>query len=249
MKVATRLKAITLGVGLVLASFTATTEASTVLINQGSTTYDPTSGLDWLDLTASTNLQPREILAGSGGFVAAGWHYATVDEVKGLFLDAGIPALNLWSSNPNIWNYFTYGTAPDKSIGTAPDKSILALINILGQTGTGIYRNFAMGMLQGNSDGLLYYAELGIFDTSTTMGNIGGMAEIFQDNLPSLPGVTFPLDSPAAAKSGVTGSFLVRDHVDVPVAVTPLPAALPMFAAATGLMGFFGYRRRKNLTD
>lgn len=226
----TRLKAALVGFGLAFAGFAATAEAASVLIDKSSYTYDPTSGLDWLDLTASTNLQPSEILTGAGSFIASGWHYAKVDELKGLFADAGIPALSDYA--PNSANYTTYGSAPD--------SSILGLINLLGDTGGsgGSYLNFAMGILEGNTDGQLYFSQLGIYDTSTAQGNVGSSASIY---ILTFLFNTYPLDTTAGVKSTVAGNFLIRDHS---VAATPLPAALPMFAAATGLMGLMGWRRR-----
>lgn len=60
-------------------------------------TRDNATGLEWLDLTFSTNRSFDDItgvngpsqLAAGGDF--AGWRYATVAEVTSLFLDAGIP--------------------------------------------------------------------------------------------------------------------------------------------------------------
>jgi hypothetical protein len=199
-------------------------QASSILIDKGSYTYDGASNLDWLDLTATTNLQPRDVLAGAGGFIAAGWHYATLDDVMGLYQDAG---LTLTQVSPHLWNFLTYGSAPDSRIE--------GLINLLGPLGPGVYRSWTSGAFQGNSDGLLYYAELGTYDTDSPDGNIGSSATIFNS--------TLALGSINAARDFDDGNFLIRDHTDV--AVTPLPAALPMFAAATGLLGFVGWRRRQ----
>jgi hypothetical protein len=50
--------------------------------------------------------------------------------------------------------------------------------------------------------------------------------------------VTYDYSTPS-----VFGSF---DLAAAPVATTPIPAALPLFASALGGLGFFGWRRRKN---
>jgi hypothetical protein len=60
-------------------------------------TRDLATGLDWLDLTLSTNRSYDDITGvdGSNELVAggdfAGWRYATVAEIRLFFLDAGIP--------------------------------------------------------------------------------------------------------------------------------------------------------------
>lgn len=63
----------------------------------GAVTRDVVTGLEWLDLTFSTNRSFEEMTGVTGpsplepGGEFAGWRYATVSEIRSLFLDAGIP--------------------------------------------------------------------------------------------------------------------------------------------------------------
>jgi|GEM_PF-826960 len=54
-------------------------------------TFDENTGLEWLDLSATTDLSPDEVIAGSGEFTTAlGFRYATFAEIESLFAAAGI---------------------------------------------------------------------------------------------------------------------------------------------------------------
>ena len=55
----------------------------------GALTLDAGTGLEWLDLTQSTNLSINDILAGAGSYIANGFHIATLSEVETLFTDGG----------------------------------------------------------------------------------------------------------------------------------------------------------------
>jgi hypothetical protein len=63
----------------------------------GAVTRDNATGLEWLDLTFSTNRSFEDITGVNGpnqldaGGDFAGWRYATVPEIRSLFVDAGIP--------------------------------------------------------------------------------------------------------------------------------------------------------------
>lgn len=60
------------------------------IIDNDSFTTDTTSGLDWLDVTASQGLSYNEVVSqmGSGGLFE-GWRYASTNELYGLFLNTG----------------------------------------------------------------------------------------------------------------------------------------------------------------
>ena len=55
----------------------------------GSLTLDSATGLEWLDLTQSTNLSINDVQGGAGSFLANGFHIATLSEVETLFTDGG----------------------------------------------------------------------------------------------------------------------------------------------------------------
>ena len=55
------------------------------LIDNGDTTIDTASGLEWLDLTSTQGVSAQDVLAGYGGYIEAGWTFATVEQVCGLY--------------------------------------------------------------------------------------------------------------------------------------------------------------------
>ena len=48
-------------------------------IDNGYTTIDTTSGLEWLDLTLTQGVSAQDVLNGFGGYVDAGWTFATAE--------------------------------------------------------------------------------------------------------------------------------------------------------------------------
>ena len=61
-------------------------------------TCDTATGLEWLDLTQTTNLSPNQILGGAGGFINS-FRYATHAEVDTLFLSAGWDGIDFHNGN------------------------------------------------------------------------------------------------------------------------------------------------------
>lgn len=76
--------------------------AQAELVDQGDTTLDTETGLEWLDLTQTVNKSWNGILAGDGGFIADRYRVATSQEVLTLFEHAGIDPI---SGNHTIANY------------------------------------------------------------------------------------------------------------------------------------------------
>jgi hypothetical protein len=71
-----------------------TAHASLISMNDafygaGSITRDVLTGFDWLDLTLSTNDSVNDILGGAGGFLAHGFHLATIAQVESMFTSGG----------------------------------------------------------------------------------------------------------------------------------------------------------------
>ena len=56
-------------------------------------TRDDATGLDWLDLTSTTNLSVNQILADVGGFSTLGFTHASTAQVTTLFLNSGPPGV------------------------------------------------------------------------------------------------------------------------------------------------------------
>jgi len=79
--------------------------ASSILVDQGSATYDPKTHLTWLDLSATMGQSYDAVAAGYGGYTTAGgYHIASMSELRTLFDDAGAPGVSgdvsFGSSNP-----------------------------------------------------------------------------------------------------------------------------------------------------
>lgn len=59
-------------------------------LGDGLITRDTSTGLDWLDLTATLGKSYNEVDAGFGGFIDQGFSFATESQVRALYTEAGI---------------------------------------------------------------------------------------------------------------------------------------------------------------
>lgn len=85
----------------------------------GSVTQDTATGLEWLDLTQTTNLSYNQILGGANGYLANGFAVATLSQVEQLLIHAG-------------WD----GVDASATSGSAANlAAVQSLISLLGQTG------------------------------------------------------------------------------------------------------------------
>jgi len=66
-------------------------------------TRDTVTALDWLDLTQTLNLSFNDIQANVGGFISAGFRFATESEVRALYQSVGI--INLTNGPPVAGNF------------------------------------------------------------------------------------------------------------------------------------------------
>lgn len=84
-------------------------QASSILIDNGASTYDPDTKLQWLDITATAGLSYNDVITNNGvDFIKNGWRYATDFEVDQLYRHAGLPL----ASNPN--GSFFYASDPTR---------------------------------------------------------------------------------------------------------------------------------------
>ncbi len=66
-------------------------------------TRDTDTGLDWLDLTESTNLSFDQVEGDVGGFISDGWRHATAAEVCGLFAAVNAETISVsWICLPTL---------------------------------------------------------------------------------------------------------------------------------------------------
>jgi hypothetical protein len=79
---------------LLLASPSAATFISQDLVpgsGDGLITYDLQTGIEWLDITATTNVSYNQVRTGYGGYTTAdGFRFANSDQLTQLCLDAGV---------------------------------------------------------------------------------------------------------------------------------------------------------------
>ncbi|MDB6131818.1 MAG: hypothetical protein JWM59_61 [Verrucomicrobiales bacterium] len=69
-------------------------KSALALVDQGDTTFDPNTGLIWLDLSFTQGQSYNAILNGAGNFTTSlSYRFATAAEVKQLFLNAGAISL------------------------------------------------------------------------------------------------------------------------------------------------------------
>jgi beta-glucanase (GH16 family) len=104
--------------------------STTRLIDNGSTTIDTASGLEWLDLIFTQGLTAQDVLAGFGGYIAAGWTFATVDQVCGLFGALGDDTTNCTTGAVGV------------QMDPANAESFVNLLGNTAATGRGAYGMF-----------------------------------------------------------------------------------------------------------
>ncbi len=209
-----------LGAGLTMGLAAAPASATSILMNQGSTTLDPATGLEWLDLTLTAGQSYDAVAAGYGGYTTGGWKYATRDQVAQLFTDAG-----------------GSGVYPEDAATAGNNTTFdaaLALSLLLGATfntdDSAGFEFAGKGLISDAPDPTAhFYAEFVgvlIYDSNIFVGNL---------NTSSLSG---PLNN---LRDSTIGSFLVRSTL----ATTPIPPALPLFASAIGALGLFRWRKAR----
>src|SRR5215813_2799162 len=99
--------------------------ASSILIDQGSMTYDPSSHLQWLDISATRGLSYNSVVSRTD-YLQTGWRFATDIELNKLYKDAGIPVV----SRPD--GTFFYSAAPSQPGYAAVEHDAFVLGSELG---------------------------------------------------------------------------------------------------------------------
>lgn len=65
--------------------------ADAVLVDMGTITRDPSQNLDWLDVDQTVGSSFDDIIGDAGGYLTAGWRYATQSEMCGFAIQLGMP--------------------------------------------------------------------------------------------------------------------------------------------------------------
>lgn len=214
-------RAILLGLGLALGWTTAPASAASILIDQGFTSLDPNTHLEWLDVALTKGQSYDAVAGGYGGYTTSGWRFATTNELFQLFTDAG-----------------GSGSYLEQTITTGNNPTFEAAFQLALMLGTTYFDSTGDGLSFG-ADGFLadsFAAGGGI------MHSIGGYyGALMTGRVEGDLGPLSPKLSSAAAD--YRGSFLVRSTAAV-TAVTPLPPALLLFGTALVGLGGAAWRRR-----
>ena len=186
-----------------------TTTSHAALIDNGGSTIDSDTGLEWLDLTATVGQGYNDIIGGFGGYAAAGYVHATTSQLCTLWSNAGAGLPGCTSSTEKLTGSISQASA-DHITGLFGDTTISNDI----------------------------FSSLGIFDGGQIgSGFIGlGCIEAGERGACSLGPPFAERDLQWAYltdSSGNAGNWLVRD------AVVPIPSAVWLFGSGLlGLIGF-----------
>jgi hypothetical protein len=193
----------------------ATGMAST-LVDDGTYTFDPTTNLDWLDLSQTINLS-YDLVANNQGvnFIAQGWHFATEAELATFYFDGtGVAE----GETPSIASYVSF-------------------LNLLGLT---TFENTSTTDSLGYGS-IGYY---GTPDQNGAVPAIEMFLTLNKVGQPIASTFTLFTTLPSVIPGGLRGgALLVRD---AQVAATPLPGSLNLFASGLGLIGLLGWRRARS---
>jgi hypothetical protein len=197
-------------------SATQQASAASVLVDHGSTTYDPNTNLEWLDLTQTLGVSYTAIMSNTGvDYLNQGWRYATSADIAGLFSDAGVLSLPINQTNFSPANFMA-------------SKSLIDLLGITTiQDVFGYTSERALGFNIGSASDTSIYVTQVLASTDDTGSDV-------------ISGAYDSYGQPSVTSGPALGSFLIRTES---VAATPIPATLPLFLSALAGLGLFHWRR------
>lgn len=189
-----KLKNIAAGAAIAVAvlGFTASS-GSAALIDNGSSTIDTSSGLEWLDVQLTTGQSYTSVLGDFGGYISAGYRYANISDICSLFGALG-------DSVPSC-------PAQDGTIESIAPANAATLVDLLGDTfvvnGTGTFFGVVCGRYD---DGDAGDGNVGVAAIKTDPFN-GQCEQIAAGNTVAAR----ENDASLSDQNSYIGSFLVRN--------------------------------------
>lgn len=228
-------KSLNLKAALALSAFAFTTgaEASSIVsYADGSRSWDTTTGLLWLDLTHTINRSYLDVSANLGiGGDFAGYRYATAYEVLSLWEHAGIGGGTTLACG-----------GPDCIFAErVPSSPVMDLVSLLG--GDTWAPSFGFGGVIALSSTL----SVACIGCGYTAYMTPELRVYYEYNNPQVFGLADALVVEGLRNDIADSSYaswLVSTDTIAPV---PLPAALPLFAAGLGAIGFMGWRKKRGV--
>jgi hypothetical protein len=149
----------------ILASFAGTAfsaRAALPLEDRGATTYDPNTGLEWLDLSFTAGRSYDEVAGGWGGYTTSGgYRFATRNEVIGLFAAFGE---NRFDQQANV---------------EAASKALLFMGTTLPMPGSNLYRSWMNYDRSSESNLDAMHVPTAAFGTGELGGGVAGVQGFF----------------------------------------------------------------------
>jgi hypothetical protein len=216
------MKAKLFGVVALLVLFGAMPSRAASLIDEGTNTYDPNTGLQWLDVNLTLGVTYNDVVANylGTGQPYQGYRYATGAELSQLLSDAGI-------SNPIACNTLC---------NPSELSSYTEFFSLLSPTFTNTWTTMIEGRIADNfiCGDLLPCHWFALIDLQSD-----GQGGYVEQRARARDYGIHDTESGIYADQPM-GNFLVLD-----VGTTPLPATLPLFASGLGVLGALGWRRKR----
>ena len=168
-------------------------------------------------------------------------------------------ANEFWVTSPNSYSGLTASPGNGSSFfvdltGQANNQPFGGLEQTITTTaGTNYTLTFALGASTAWNIGSLAGSAL----TASATGSVLLASQLFTAPTPSTDNqwttetLSFTADSASTTieflgdSANISSRYIGLDDVDVELATTPLPAALPLFASGLGALGLFGWRKKR----
>jgi hypothetical protein len=217
--------------------------ALTALIGIKSGSAAPVTG------SFSATLTPTDIANFSGdilGTPAGDFHVG--DAVSGSFTydpalmpnTSGFPSIQQYTGAIDFsfdigGHHLTFGSDPGN-------------VTLLSLPADPAFNQYSAQAIQFVGDNVTALSLIAVSFTPVLYSNAHDLNSVNFQNFLSTLAFSFTYVDPLTSGTTSLGAFEIQVVASVPIATTPIPAALPLLATAIGGLGFLGYRRRRAIT-